>query len=212
MPRIDNMLLFRSVQVVRRLLMKNRDIGLFCNIASPTLHDAKLFPQIAEFMTANRALAPSLVLEFRQETWRAMGPLEMEGLAALRDLGFRFCMDQVADLRIEPRELGERGIRFVKVPASGLLGQFSLHGSDIHPSDLSDLLARYGISLVADRIETEAQVVDLLDYELRFGQGFSLLAAPAGARRGPASPTRTAGGARRGTNPAAQPAAAAAGR
>jgi len=170
-PRIDNVLLFRSVQVVRRLLMKNRDIGLFCNIAPPTLHDPKLFPQIAEFMAANRALGPSLVLEFRQETWRAMGPLEIEGLAALRELGFRFCMDQVTDLRLEPRDLGERGIRFVKVPASLLLGGGAQH-SDIHPSDLSDLLGRYGISLIADHIESEAQVVDLLDHELRFGQGF----------------------------------------
>jgi cyclic-di-GMP phosphodiesterase TipF (flagellum assembly factor) len=39
-------------------------------------------------------------------------------------------------------------------------------------SDLSDLLKRHGISLIAERIEAEAQVVDLLEHELRFGQGF----------------------------------------
>ena len=43
---------------------------------------------------------------------------------------------------------------------------------DIHAADLSDLLGRYGISLIAERIETENQVVDLLDYDVRFGQGF----------------------------------------
>ena len=31
---------------------------------------------------------------------------------------------------------------------------------------------RHGISLIAERIETEAVVVDLLDYDVRFGQGF----------------------------------------
>ncbi len=172
LPQIDNTLLFRSVQVVRRLLLKNRDIGLFCNIALSTLNDPKLFAQMSEFMNANRALAPSLVLEFRQDIWRAMGPLELESLSALRDLGFRFCMDRVSDLRIEPRDLAERGIRFVKVPAAVLLSNIQAPSSDIHPSDLSDLLARYGISLIADRIEAESQVVDLLDYELKFGQGF----------------------------------------
>ena len=45
-------------------------------------------------------------------------------------------------------------------------------GSDIHAADLSDLLGRYGISLIAERIEGEAQVVDLLEYDVRFGQGF----------------------------------------
>jgi cyclic-di-GMP phosphodiesterase TipF (flagellum assembly factor) len=172
MPRIDQLLLFRCVQVVRRLQLKNRDIGLFCNIAATTLNDGALFPQILQFMDANRALAPSLVLEFQQSALRAMGPLELEGLAALREMGFRFCMDRVADLRMEPRDLGERGIRYVKVPADFLLGKAAATGSDIHAADLSDLLGRYGISLIGERIEAEAQVVDLLDFDVRFGQGF----------------------------------------
>ena len=118
MPQIDKLLLFRSVQVVRRLQLKNREIGLFCNIVGSTLNDPELFPEILQFMDANRALASSLMLEMRQSALRAMGPLETESLAALRELGFRFCMDEVTDLRMEPRDLGERGIRYVKVPAA----------------------------------------------------------------------------------------------
>jgi cyclic-di-GMP phosphodiesterase TipF (flagellum assembly factor) len=101
-----------------------------------------------------------------------MGPLDFEGLAAMRDMGFRFCMDGVTDLRIEPRELAERGIRYVKVPAAFLLGDSANAGSDIHAADLSDHLGRLGISLIAEKIEAEAQVVDLLEYDVRFGQGF----------------------------------------
>ena len=172
MPRIDQLLLSRSVQVIRRLQLKNREIGLFCNIAASTLNDPQLFPEILQFMDANRALSSSLTVELRQSTLRAMGPLETEGLAALRELGFRFCMDAVTDLRMEPRDLGERGIRYVKVAASFLLGEAASAGSDIHAADLSDLLGRYGISLIAERIEGEAQVVDLLEYDVRFGQGF----------------------------------------
>ena len=171
MPRIDHLLLFRSVQVVRRLLLKNRDVGLFCNISAATLQDLQLFPQMSEFMEANRALAPTLMLEFKQEAWRAMGPMEQESLGALRELGFRFSMDHVGDLRMEPKDLAERGIRFVKAPVGLLLGR-TPSGADIHPADLSDLLGRFGISLIAERIENEADVVDLLDHDLRFGQGF----------------------------------------
>jgi len=42
---------------------------------------------------------------------------------------------------------------------------------------LSDLLGRFGIDLIAERIEGERAVVDLLDYDVRFGQGF-LFAPP----------------------------------
>jgi cyclic-di-GMP phosphodiesterase TipF (flagellum assembly factor) len=170
-PKIDNLLLFRCVQVLRRLLMKNREIGLFCNISTVTLNDPVIFPQFSQFLDANRALAPSLTLEFTQEAFRAMGALENEALASLRELGFRFSMDQVKDLQFGPRDLTERGIKFVKVPATLLLNRVP-ESADIHTADLSDLLGRHGISLIAERIETESAVVDLLDYDVRFGQGY----------------------------------------
>jgi cyclic-di-GMP phosphodiesterase, flagellum assembly factor TipF len=131
-----------------------------------------MFPQILQFMDANRALSPSMVLEFKQSVLRAMGPLETESLVALCELGFRFCMDNVTDLRMEPRDLIERGIRYVKAPAQLLLSEAAAPSIDIHAADLSDLLGRHGISLIAERIEAETQVVDLLDYDVRFGQGF----------------------------------------
>jgi len=172
MPRIDNLALFRSVQVVRRLMMKNREIGMFCNIAGSTLADAEFFPQLTEFLDANRALASALVFEFTQRTVRGLGPVEQESLSALAERGFRFSVDQVTDLRFEPRQLSEHGFRFVKVPAPLLLNKLSTSGSDIHPADLSDLLSRHGIELIASRIESEGSVVDLLDFDVRYGQGF----------------------------------------
>ena len=170
--RLDHMLLFRCVQVLRRLQQKNRDIGLFCNLSAVTLNDPQFFPQMAQFMDANRVLAPTLLIEFKLSAWRAMGPLELESLNALREVGFRFGMDQVTDLRMEPRDLAARGIRFVKAPATLLLGRSASTGSDIHIEDLAGLLGRFAVNLVADHIETETEAVDLLDYDIKFGQGF----------------------------------------
>ncbi|MCD0420159.1 EAL domain-containing protein [Rubrivivax sp. JA1024] len=177
MGRIDLAILLRAVQVVRRLLVRNKEVGLFVNIAGATLADTAAFAQCLDFLEANRALAPSLVLEFKQSTLRKLGPIEAEHLAALAQRGFRFSIDHVTDLRFEPRELADRGVRFIKVPAPLLLAAQDAASADIHPVDLSDLLGRFGIDLIAERIEGERVVVDLLDYDVRFGQGF-LFAAP----------------------------------
>ncbi len=171
MPKIDNLVVFRCVQVVRRLLLKNRDIGLFCNLSESTLVDGAVFEQLLEFLDANRAIAPSVVLEFTQSALRAAGPIENELLFALADLGFRFSLDNLQDLRIEPRELAARGFRYIKIPGNLLLNPKDTT-ADIHPADLSDLLGRFGIDLIAEKIESETMVVDLLDYDVRFGQGF----------------------------------------
>ena len=190
--RIDNMVMLRCVQVLRRLMVRNKDVGVFCNVAASTLGNSTTFAQCLDFLEANRALAPSLVLEFKQSTFRSLGPAETENLAALAQRGFRFSIDHVTDLRIEPRELADRGVRFIKVPASLLLDPRQASTSDIHPSDLSDLLGRFGIDLIAERIEGERAVVDLLDYDVRFGQGF-LFAPPRPLR--PEGASATAGAA-----------------
>ena len=102
--------------------------------------------------------------------------------------GYRFSIHHVTAPRTEPRELADRGVRSIKVPAALLLDQRSGSTSHIHPSDLSDLLGRFGIDLIAERIEGERAVVDLLDYDVRFGQGF-LFAPPRPLRPEGASAT-----------------------
>jgi cyclic-di-GMP phosphodiesterase, flagellum assembly factor TipF len=190
--RIDHMVMLRCVQVLRRLMVRNKEVGVFCNVAAATLGNPATFAQCLDFLEANRALAPSFVIEFKQATFRNLGPVETEHLAALAQRGYRFSIDHVTDLRIEPRELADRGVRFIKVPAALLLDQRQSPASDIHPSDLSDLLGRFGIDLIAERIEGERAVVDLLDYDVRFGQGF-LFAPPRPLR--PEGATATGGAA-----------------
>ena len=117
------------------------------------------------------------MFEFTQEAYRAFGPIEHEALSALAERGFRFSMDHVVDLHMEPKELADRSFRFLKVPAKLLLNRAATSQSDIHAEDLADLMARSGIDMIGERIESESMVVDLLDYDVRFGQGF-LFSAP----------------------------------
>src|SRR5260221_3693555 len=186
--RIDHMVMLRCIQVLRRLMVRSKDVGVFCNVSAATLGNPANFAQCLDFLEANRALAPSFVLEFKQATFRNLGPTETEHLPALSQRGYRFSIDHVTDLRVEPRELADRGVRFIKVPAALLLDQRQTSASDIHPSDLSDLLGRFGIDLIAEKLEGERAVVDLLDYDVRFGQGF-LFAPPRPLRPEGASAT-----------------------
>ncbi|HXW49266.1 MAG TPA: EAL domain-containing protein [Xanthobacteraceae bacterium] len=179
-PKLDNFAVSRCVQIVRRLLLKNRDIGLFCNLTAATLADAG-FAKLLEMMDANRAIAAALVFEFRQSAVRAMGPIEHASLATLAERGFRFSMDNLTDLRVNARELNERGFRFIKAPARLFFNRLGAASSDVRPAEFSDVLGRFGIDLIADHIENENTVVDLLDYDVRFGQG--ILFSPPRPRR-----------------------------
>jgi cyclic-di-GMP phosphodiesterase TipF (flagellum assembly factor) len=176
MPKVDLRLMKSCVQVMRRLAALNREVGLFMNFARETFADASYFGEIVALLDVNRALAPSLLVEIAQDAFRGFGPAEHERLSALFDRGFRFALDRVADLRIDPRALADRGVRFVKVPAETML-QRSRGPGAVHPADLADLLGRHGIDLVVVGIENENMAVALLDHDVRYGQGF-LFAPP----------------------------------
>ena len=113
------------------------------------------------------------MFEFRQDAYRAMGPIEYESLASLAEprlpLLHGSChrsahgAARIVRARLPlPQGAGRDAAAQRAIRASG----------DIHPADLSDLLARYHIDLIAERIESESSVVDLLDFDVRFGQGF----------------------------------------
>ena len=172
MPTVDNLLLFRCIQVVRKLSQNNRDIGLFCNISANSLLDEDFFPQFVEYMEFNKDLASQLVFEFSQATVNGCGPIENESLAALAGLGFKFSMDRVTSLKLDYAKLHETSFRYIKIPAQTLLSGLAGTDADIHPGDLKELMSRHGINLIIDKIESERQVIDILDYGVDYGQGY----------------------------------------
>jgi cyclic-di-GMP phosphodiesterase TipF (flagellum assembly factor) len=174
---LDENLVNSSLRVVRRLSTKSKDVGIFFNLSPETLSDRTTMNAIMNVLDANKAIAPSLFIEIAQADFRSPNAVYRESLHQLRERGFRFAIDHVTDLHIDPQAMAERGVRYLKIAAGLILGRVPQTGAQVHPADLVDLLGRYGIDLVAEKIETEATVVDLLDFDLGFGQG-TLFAPP----------------------------------
>lgn len=172
MSVLDNLLLFRCVQLVRRLSRNNRDIAIFCNIAGDTLADAEFFPQFLEYMHHNRDLAPHIVFEFAQGTVLGAGARGEENLRSLSGLGFALSLDHVETLAFDPARLKALGFRYLKLGADMFLGGLTRARSEVAAEDLKALLARQGISLIVERIEQERSVIQLLDFGVDLGQGY----------------------------------------
>ena len=121
MSVVDNLLLFRCVQIVRRLTQKQRDIGVFCNISGDTLADAEFFPQFLEFMHHNRDLAGQIMFEFAQDAvlqGRAAGRIQSRLSRQASALRSRWIMSQ--SLALDFAKLKTIGFRHIKVRAHTL--------------------------------------------------------------------------------------------
>ncbi|MFZ5929990.1 MAG: EAL domain-containing protein [Pseudomonadota bacterium] len=169
---IDNYLLLRCVQLIRRLHSRNRGVKIFCNISAHSLRDQGFFPQFVAFMEQNKDLAGSMIFEFSQATVEENTALEWRQLARLARQGYRFSMDNISHLDIDLEELSGRHFAYIKVPASTLLTGMKQARSRFLSGDIKLAMRRFGIDLIAEKIEEEATVVGLLEYELDFGQGY----------------------------------------
>jgi cyclic-di-GMP phosphodiesterase TipF (flagellum assembly factor) len=179
MTAIDNMLLLRCTQLVRKVQKKKSKIGFFCNVSPHTLRDEDFFADFVDFLERNEELAPNLIFEFAQGDLADYERAENRQLDRLAMLGCRFSVDQVRELDLDPAALARRRVRFVRVEVGVLLAAAA--EDEAAPNRLKNRLAREGIDLIAEKVEDEATLAELLDHRIDFGQGF-LFGEPRPAR------------------------------
>lgn len=185
MSTIDNVLLFRCVQIVRKLMKQDRRIGIFCNLSPSALADEHFFPQFLDFMRENRDLAGSVIFEIPQAAYDQRTSTEARAMAKLVDLGFRFSIDKVTSAEIDLPDLERSGVRYAKIPARIMVEQIARGGirprsaivREIAPIDVAAVFQRYGVDIIAERIESEDAVLEVLDLDVPYGQGH-LFGAP----------------------------------
>jgi cyclic-di-GMP phosphodiesterase TipF (flagellum assembly factor) len=170
MSVVDNLLLFRCVQIVRRLTQKGRDIGIFCNISGETLADKEFFPQFLDYMRVNRDLAGQIIFEFNQQAVLQAGSEGEQNLTSLASMGFSLSMDHVESLKLDFSRLKALGFRHLKVRASTLTRDMNDTGAGAE--DFKQLLSRHGLNLIAEKVEDEKTVIQLLDCGVDYAQGY----------------------------------------
>ena len=177
---VDNLLLFKCVQLVRRTRRDNPEIIFFCNISKSTLIDIDFFTDFIDFMADNRNLTSSLVFEFSQETILDKNYDIQNGLERLSKLGFRLSLDQIHQLNLDLPKLASKGFKFIKIDAHLLHEMARGDTPNLNMRALKGALDRVAMDLIIEKIENEEMLKDLLDLQIDFGQGY-LFGAPKAA-------------------------------
>jgi EAL domain-containing protein (putative c-di-GMP-specific phosphodiesterase class I) len=172
MPIVDNVLLVKSVQLLRRLRSDSRVKGVFCNIAVQSLLDPDFFPELVEFMEENSGLSESLIFEVNQPGILALTRGELSCFDTLGALGFGFSLDHVGDLDIDFAGLRDRSFRFVKIDAKTFLHDMKEKGAALPASDMKAYLEGFDLKLIVEKVEDEADVGKLIDYGVELAEGY----------------------------------------
>ncbi|MDE2464041.1 MAG: EAL domain-containing protein, partial [Alphaproteobacteria bacterium] len=118
------------------------------------------------------------------------GPRGDENLTYLAGLGFNLSMDHTSSLDLDFARLKKIGFRYIKVRASTLMGGMQGAQAQVAAEDFKNLLARHGLDLIAERVEDEKTVVQLLDFSVDFAQGY-LFGEPRAVREDGTKPSQS---------------------
>ncbi|MGB3036288.1 MAG: EAL domain-containing protein [Methyloceanibacter sp.] len=177
MPRIDNVMLVKCVQLLRRLGPESRLKGVFCNLSAQSLLDHDFFPELVEFMEENSTLADNLTFQLSQRAVLDIGADELAGLKTLGKLGFVFSLDHVADLDVDFAALRDHFFRYVKIEAKTLLHDMAEARASIPAADMTSYLDRFDLKLIVEKVDDEASLERLMDYGVDLAEG-DLFARP----------------------------------
>lgn len=180
-PELDGKVAARAAAVARHLLNRGSDAFVTSNLSPAAMKTPGFLRALGRIMEAYPDVLGRIAFEISQRCWRTLDAETAGALEQLRAKGAFFLLDRAIDLRIDPLTLADRGVRYVKLPAQMLIDPQPSYGLDFAVTDLSTVLARAGIKLVADRVEAEQVVPDLIEFEIPLAQGF-VFAAPRAIR------------------------------
>jgi cyclic-di-GMP phosphodiesterase TipF (flagellum assembly factor) len=180
---LDGKVAARAAAIARHLVARGSDAFVTANLAHDSLAAPGFLRALGRILDTYPDVAGRLAFEIAQRSWRMLDGELAGALEALRTKGALFVLDRANDLRVDPFGLADRGVRYVKLPAGMLLAHLDARGVglDIAVGDLSAVLARAGIKLVAEAVDREDDVPDLIDLDVPLAQGL-VFGAPRAVR------------------------------
>ena len=127
---------------------------------------------LLEFIKRNREFAQHLIFEIRQDEFNALSPQLMAVIQGLGQTGCRFSIDNIDNPNLDVIKLQKLRIEFIKLDAAKLISLIATAEGENLITRLKNRLDAANITLIVEKMETEHDVKELLDYEIDFGEGY----------------------------------------
>ncbi len=169
---IDNMILMRCIQALRVELQRAPRLAVFCNLSPATIYDTDFFNQLTDYLEANADLASNIIFEFTYPAIQTMHPRVTENLNAIAAKGFVFSIDHIHSIDLDWEGLRARNFAFAKAPASLLLAASRAdEAAATRLRGFRKRLSAAGVDLIAEKIEYENHMPEILSLGIDYGQG-----------------------------------------
>ena len=187
----ENLRLLRAIQHLHGAPSAAEGIGYLCMVSPTSMAKGDFLRNFLAYLSNCGGLADRVVFGFREGDLLSPDKAALAPIGTLLDNGFPLCLCSPQSLDIDAAGLAELGVKLVKIDAGVLMS--------VIPNDLAvaqfrkskRALEEAGISLIVDGVDNESTLVELLEFNIDFGQG-PLFGEPRRVREAPGSAIRIA--------------------
>lgn len=172
MGDIDTLSLLECLRTLKSTAHLQRPAPVFLNITMATLQNGFFMKHLLTFLAKNKELAPRLIFEIPKRDYDALSPPLLEIIKGLSTLGCALSLDHVDNLDLDIGDLLRFKVRFVKIDAALLVRAAQADGDFAEMQRLKRRIEGNGIAVIAEKIEDETTLMDVLDYGIHYGQGY----------------------------------------
>ena len=131
MPFLDATRVRHSAAIASRLTSRVENSSIFSELDSETLDSNRFFATVTRDQQAGHLQTSQLVLSFRQSDVRAFAQAHFKSLKLLRDMGFRFSVQDITDLDMNFEELTDAGFEYGQTRCRSLLEGYARRHRDL---------------------------------------------------------------------------------
>ncbi len=169
LPLLDAMSVQHSAGFAMRLERRGREGSVFSSVAGESLESGAFVDQVLQRHA--QGLANRLVLTLAQSELRMLGPTQYMSLTKLKDIGFRFALDEVVDLDMDFEVLKATGFDFIKLDAHVFIDGMALGEAHVPASDLYHHFQALGLTMIVDHIDDESIRAQVFECGAVLGKG-----------------------------------------
>lgn len=169
---VDHQLVSHVIDTIRADARRGIKIGYFVNVALRSFRNKIFMADLLEFLRSRRDLAENLIFELQHDDFKTANPQLIRIIDGLSQLGCRFSLDNITSLDFDDDKLAEYGINYIKLRSALLTSLCTSASGEMELARLKSRLDSSGLKLIVEKFETEHDLLDLLDFEIDYGEGY----------------------------------------
>jgi cyclic-di-GMP phosphodiesterase, flagellum assembly factor TipF len=157
MPMLDYLTVTRVFPVLRKLMQRQRGVGIFCTVSAAALADHDFINKLLALISQNAELAKGLVLEIKQPTLAELSKEGQASLGKLAEQGVTFSLGDVDGHGPGVLSLSDLGFHYVAIDIMTLANASSKQAEETLGNYTRDA-AFHGLEVIAANVSTRTEL------------------------------------------------------